>query len=389
MTTQYQLIILGEKSSFESELLLLLYKNLDELGISRDSILKLDETNFSQYKSNAPVFCLYFGKDANNFVHQQYIEILQRDSKLILPIVDNIDLFNKQIPKSIGDINGIQLSNSTELVRVVSCIFEGFGLFRKSRRLFISYKRDESSTVAIQLYEQLEKNGFDVFLDTHSVPKGEPFQDELWHRMVDSDIVIMLNTKSFFKSQWTKCEIAKANALSIGVIQLIWPRQTMDRSSKICVPINLNESDFNNTHYSESNKYVSDGVIENIVRQTESLRARTLAARHNIIIGEFVKISTKSGFEVDLNYDKNIKIKKKDGQCILLVPTIGVPISTTYHGTDVVQHNNIEESYYKSYILYDHLNVRKTWVQHLDWLDGKLPVKTLKLLDAEQWLKTI
>ena len=60
--------------------------------------------------------------------------------------------------------------------------------------------------------EALERNNFDVFLDTHSIKQGEPFQEELWHRMTDCDVIVLLNTKGFLERKWCKKEIAEANA---------------------------------------------------------------------------------------------------------------------------------------------------------------------------------
>lgn len=119
----------------------------------------------------------------------------------------------------------------------------------------------------------MEKAGFDVFLDTHSIRPGEPFQEELWHRMTDSDVVILLNTPNFLDSQWTKEELAKASAMSLGVIQIIWPD---------CSP--LKESDLFKTIQLESEIIGADGCLSNeiifqIISETESIRARTLAAR--------------------------------------------------------------------------------------------------------------
>ena len=74
--------------------------------------------------------------------------------------------------------------------------------------------------MAIQLYEALERNNFDVFLDTHSIKQGEPFQDELWHRMTDCDVIVLLNTKSFLESKWCKEEVAEASVKQIGVLAI-------------------------------------------------------------------------------------------------------------------------------------------------------------------------
>jgi hypothetical protein len=224
MTVKYQLIYIGNSSPFLNKILDSFFNRIDELGMKRDLVSVINPTNFSiEYKRNAPKYCLYFGDSSGNFKDTAILQTLIEDDALILPIVPDINSFLKCVPKELANINGIELTKEQEIDKLVSSILEGLSLLRLSRRLFISYKRDESSRVAIQLYEQLEKAGFDVFLDTHSIRPGEEFQNELWHRLADTDVVVLLNTPNFLKSQWTTEELAKANSMSIGIVQLIWP----------------------------------------------------------------------------------------------------------------------------------------------------------------------
>jgi hypothetical protein len=113
------------------------------------------------------------------------------------------------------------------------------GLLRKRRRLFISYKRTESAMVAQQLYHALDERGFDVFLDTLSVRPAEQFQEHLWHRMTDSDVVILLYTKSAHASGWVEQEIERANGMKITVVQLIWPGVSRDPTTLLFEPVYL------------------------------------------------------------------------------------------------------------------------------------------------------
>jgi len=64
--------------------------------------------------------------------------------------------------------------------------------------VFVSYRRDESRTGAVQLHDELSARGGDVFLDTHDIIPGDLFQEMLWHRLADCDVVIMLGTKENF-----------------------------------------------------------------------------------------------------------------------------------------------------------------------------------------------
>ena len=110
------------------------------------------------------------------------------------------------------------LSPDKRLDAITNLVLENLGLLRRTRRLFISYRRSNSSHEALQLRHELDARGYDVFLDTHSVPRGDDFQEVLWHRLADSDVVVMLDTPGFMTSRWTKEELAQAEAMTIGMI---------------------------------------------------------------------------------------------------------------------------------------------------------------------------
>lgn len=390
MITKYQIIKIGSDNPFYKEVLDTFYHHIEELGLAKESIIEIDENNFkTEYKGNAPTFCLYFGSDSGVFKNIDLLEILIKDANLILPIASDITKFKFQIPKELENVNGFELATTNDIEKLVSCILEGLSLLRLSRRLFISYKRDESSTVAIQLFEQLEKNGFDVFLDTHSIRPGEPFQEELWHRMADTDVVVLLNTPGFLNSNWTTQELAKANSMSIGILQVIWPSHKLERDAELSIPLQLSDSDFGNKILKKPTSYLNPNTISKIISQVESLRARSLASRQDNIITEFIASSNRVGKKADLQSEKFITIKRSDGKELVIIPTVGVPQAFTYNQSEELVARIKSKNVAGAFLLFDHRNIREKWIKHLDWLDNYLPVKTIKIVKAEEWLKTI
>ena len=390
MTTQYQIILIGSENPFKKEILETVFCHIAELGLIKESILIIDQDNFKkEYKANAPTFCLYFGKDDGIFLNLDILSILIIDATLILPIVADLNQFRKLIPETLENVNGFELSTINEVEKLVSCILEGLSLLRLSRRLFISYKRDESSAVAIQLFEQLERNGFDVFLDTHSIRPGEPFQEELWHRMADTDVVVLLNTPGFLKSNWSTQELAKANSMSIGILQLIWPTHKLERDAEISIPYILTDLNFVNNIFNHSTSYLTDITVNQIVSQVESLRARSLASRQDNLVTEFISSANKIGIKVNLQPEKFIILTNSDGKKLVIIPTVGVPRAFTYNQSEELVSKIKSKSIEGAYLLYDHRNIREKWLKHLTWLDNYLPIKTIKIVKAEEWLKKI
>jgi hypothetical protein len=390
MNTKYQLIFIGDKNILIDEIKKIFLSHIIELGLKEEFFEFIDHNDFkTTYKANAPAFCLYFGNVNGNYADLDILKILLTKASLILPIVNDLAEFKKYIPHELRKINGFQLSSAEDIERLVSNILEGLSLLRLTRRLFISYKRDESSTVAIQLFEQLEKSGFDVFLDTHSIRPGEVFQDELWHRLADTDVVVLLNTPGFLKSNWATQELAKANSMSIGIVQLIWPKHKEEVDAELSIPLQLSEADFGNLKFSNFKSYLINATIKKIVNEVESLRARSLAARQNNIITEFIKAATKLSVPINLQAEKFIIMERKDGKYIVIIPTVGVPQAFTYHQCEELVKQIKSKDVVGTYLLYDHINIREKWIEHLAWLDQYLKVKTIKIFEVENKIKQL
>src|SRR3546814_19332699 len=95
------------------------------------------------------------------------------------------------------------------MTELASTMLECVGLLRRQRRVFVSYRRVESRAAALQLHDLLASRGFDVFFDTHDIRPGDPFQDVLWHRLVDSAVMVMLEKPTYFDSLWTRQTIGR------------------------------------------------------------------------------------------------------------------------------------------------------------------------------------
>ena len=167
---------------------------------------------------------------------------------------------------------------------------------RKSRRVFTSYKRLETAGVAHQLFDRVIKNGFAPFLDSYSIRPADNFQEELFHRMTDCDVLIQLHSPSFFESDRDRQEVEEANLKQIGTIAILWPESKLSSHSHLCIPITLYTYGFKNEQIGDTSTLI-ECIINCIISHVKSIRARNLAARYDSIFGEFIaeakKISQK------------------------------------------------------------------------------------------------
>ncbi len=97
------------------------------------------------------------------------------------------------------------------------------GIGTQDRRVFISYRRNESLEIAEQLFEELPKFGFDVFVDRFRVPPGIDFQERLTDELSDKAMVLVLESPSILLSQWTEYELAFAKKHDLGHLAIHLP----------------------------------------------------------------------------------------------------------------------------------------------------------------------
>lgn len=394
MNYKYQLILLGADLPIKQDILTTINEQLIHLGLPNDSIKIIEPNNFEhEYKGNQPTFAIYFGDESGDFKDLDITEKLIKDGTMILPIYFNDGAFGSEIPKKLENQNGL-LYNDLELSKIANIVLQSFELLRSARKVFISYRRTESTSVAIQLFEALESYNFDVFLDTHSIEKGEPFQEELWHRMTDCDVIVLLNTPDFLESRWCKEEFAEAAAKQIGIVQLVWPNhkiKDIDLSSHLSYPLQLGVNDFENNDYSDKDKSkLLEHIVDEIISKVESVRARNLAARQDNLITEFRNIAEKNGRIITIQPEKILTEDLPNGSRIIYIPTIGIPQSTNCQSAEIKRELlGYEEVSIR--LIYDDLRIRDKWLKHLDWLNEnfKKDIRTLKKQDFEKWLQTM
>ncbi|MBS1687460.1 MAG: toll/interleukin-1 receptor domain-containing protein [Bacteroidetes bacterium] len=387
MDYYYQLVTLGDVDELSENILDVLWRKIDELGIAKKNFKIINEISFASYVKNCPTYCLYFGSKTGNFQSIAATEKLIQTGSLILPIFFEENKFAIHIPKILEKYNGFLYNNANKIESIVALILEGWGLLRSSRKLFISYKRTESRSVAIQLYEEFEKNGFDVFLDTHSIKPGDIFQDELWHRMTDCDVIVVLNTPNFLNSFWCKEEIAEANGKLIGIVQLVWPNHKLENIAELCLPISLKDSDFVDKIYDDKNKSLfSDHQIDKIISNVESVRARNLVSRQNSIINELLNTAQSMGIHLTLQPERYLSQKLSGDQDRIYIPTVGIPQSFDCNRSEELINNIAKHKVANIYLVYDHIRIRDQWLKHLAWLNDYLKVQTRQIKDVQSWL---
>jgi hypothetical protein len=386
--TKYQIVIFtNDADEHAATLRQTLKKRLTELGVNADAIVFFDEKTFLSMDQKAPTVSAFIST-AKNPNPQPLIDQLVRNGTIVVPVVTKLSEFNHYVVGALSGINGMELkADDPDLERVAGVLLEGLNLLRRSRRLFISYRRSESQTIAIQLYEALDHHGFDVFLDTVSIRPGDPFQEILWHRLADTDVILLLDTPGFMESRWTVQELARANSTSIQMLQVVWPSHKLEASAAFSKAIMLKKEELTNSALTGSDARLIPGAVDKLTVEAESLRARALAARYAYLTEEFCADARSLGLAPYVQPERFITVEPKAGLLVAVVPTIGIPDAMRYQ--EIANQIAKQPTKHKEVVLlFDERGIYSKWLAHIKWLDGhSLPVRSLQVADSASWLR--
>lgn len=379
----YQIGLLGGYHQHEKQLQETIGRRFRDLGYTEDDFSVLRGDELLGRERRAPLAVIYFGHAKANEEDSQALVDVLKDSAVVLPVVEDIASFSVNVPIQLRHINGVQIDpDDPKFERDVGTIIENFRLLRKDRRLFISYKRDDSRRIALQLYEALDARGFDVFLDTHGVPPGADFQAVLWHRLADSDVVVLLDTPNFFESRWAREELTRANATSIQVLHLLWPGRSPPAEAALSSFLALEEEDFCESNFG-GDGVLLDNVVKRIFVEVEALRARALASRHRYLVDAFCDEARRLGVEVDVQPSRHIVFRGTENEGFVM-PLVGVPSARRLH--EVYDALFKEESTKVVWALFDNRGLLSSTIDHLSWLNISLPLKAVSVYDVAKAL---
>lgn len=374
----YELAILGNVSHQQRQTLVATLDGLVgefDLVVGNDLLIH-DCDSVAERNKAAAFAAVYFGE--GDPIDVEVVERLIQASVPVIPTVAADANFGAQIPISLQSSNGcMRRADDPHMTELAGALLECIGLLRRQRRVFVSYRRIESRSAALQLHDLLASRGFDVFLDTHDIRPGDPFQDVLWHRLVDSDVMVMLDTPGYFDSRWTRQEIGRARAKDIQVLRVIWPAHTPNKLTDLAETIYLDSEDLEG-----GDGPLALDVVEKIALHVERLRSRSIAARYMSITGKLRADVEKIGAAVEgVGAHRAIAVRLIDGSKVWAYPIVGVPTAEILN--DIAQKAKASDQQGVPVLVYDHIGIRDSWSAHLKWLDEQIrAVRAVKVSEA-------
>lgn len=375
----YELAILGNPPGEKRRMLEATLKDLIadfELQVGDDVAIRSAE-DFDKRNIRAATAAVYF---CDGHIHDRaVIETIVFANVPIIPIVPEGESFSL-VPKIVAGANGLmERADDSAMTEIATALLECVGLLRKQRRVFISYRRQESRIAAVQLHDALSAKCFDVFLDTHKIRPGEPFQDVLWNRLSDCDVLIMLDTPGYFDSRWTREEIGRARVKNIHVLRVVWPNNTPNKMTDLAETIYLEDNQFK-----ESGDQIVEASVDEIVLAVERLRSRSIAARYLAIAGKLRAEAIKAGVTVTgLGAFRAMEIILLNGEKVWAYPVVGIPNAELLN--EIAEKGTSSSNVLPPIMVYDHLGVNQSWASHLEWLNSEIEAVDLLKVSEAGW----
>jgi hypothetical protein len=282
---------------------------------------------------------------------------LMKNGIPIVPVASTEKQFGVEFPNHVGALNGLCLDTSG-VQGIVLALLECASLLPRQRRVFISYRRDEASEAALQLYASLSARLFDVFLDTHDIHPGQHFQEVLWQRLCDCDVLLFLDTPRYFESRWTDAEFGRAQWRGIPFLRAAWPGVALNDRAQLSATIDLETSDF------APSAHLTDEAIKKICDGIEEIRTKSVASRYQQLISTLRNSVERGRGKVEgLSLRRSLIVATPNGKRIAVYPALGVPTSYTLY--DATRDNHQPPVA----VVYDDAGIEeREWKAHMEWI---------------------
>ncbi len=416
---QYQVLLLGPdkdkscpsltnvSSTRGTQFVKELAERIQDLGLHPDTHFLLT-SDVRRMNPDSPAVVVWFD-NANTASHEETRELenLADRGIPIFPVVDSLDGYPSRVPPLLQPLNGKPWDKRDE---VITGTLTALGLLRSAKRVFISYKRSETTGIARQLFRELQLRGYQAFLDTARIAPGKDVQADLVSELANVDVIILLHSKEALNSIWVMEEIIDAHIRGTEVIDLLFHDAKRQSDLDLAIPYDVPPGSVNNFGDGESIT-LAEPFLERLLTDVERYRIRSVQTRRNRIIRQLtedaetlnIPVANRLTGSIAMPHVPYLEFTLAGSNVVAAIVSQGIPDSREVHSRDSVIKSaanaavSFSSTISSSRIVYDEYGVLNDDLRHLGWLNhltksaagtASAPaVETLRLCDAFQWLK--
>jgi hypothetical protein len=277
----------------------------------------------------------------------------------LVPVASDQDNFATEFPGALGALNGVPMTQSPAIL--AASLLEASSLIPRQRRVFLSYPRKESTEAALQLYTELCALQYDVFLDIHGILPGEHFQEVLWQRLCDCDVLVYLDTPTYFEGRWTDLELSRASLSKLAMLRVGWTRVEATNIHLISGQVQLQDFDL------AANGHIQPDAMTKILENIELYRSKSVAIRYQDLVGKLTaSVEAAGGKVLGASSRKGLVLSVKNEE-IVVDPKLRVPTSESFYEASLEEHSPPVA------VIYNEEGIEeRTWKAHMKWLGDRL-----------------
>lgn len=302
MSAPYRLVVLGAEAAWREEVVAACEQALDD-QVGRPGAVAIEDAfrpPGDPADSPPQTVVVFLAEDVSRDDDGLVAQLGEARQQLVavLPVVrPDADVF-AVLPEVVRPLNAVLWERGGEAA--TGAILRLLGLSERDRRLFLSYRRNDTSSLALQLREHLGRRAFDVFLDRFSVPPAADFQRRIDVELSDKAFVLLLESSSVRGSTWVQHEVAYALSHGISVLALSLP-DTPAGSRFAAVDeafrLRLADNDLEPAadRVGSDDRVLSGAALEAVLDEVENRYARQLRRRRAALFGSLAEWLWQAG----------------------------------------------------------------------------------------------
>ncbi len=150
----------------------------------------------------------------------------------------------------------------------------------------------------------------------------------------------------------------------------------------------MNKSDFDKPLFGDVTKgRLILSKVKEVINLIEAVRARNLASRQDALITEFSQAGHNNKVELNLQFCRYLTQELPSGKRIVYIPTIGIPQSINCHNSQRLIEKIEDKEIDSIHLIYDDMSIRNSWLNHLEWLNKRLEIQTIKKQEFNTWFQ--
>lgn len=234
-------LLIDERDDFVEEVQTTILDELEGLGLVNEAAEELDALDWQsglarvwrvpeqkgiwKLTTDDPAACIVLSPDDEpGPALKTAAKAALDEGHLVIPVARTRDGWRDSLPEFLHDHNVGFWDEPDERKRILRTVLDEIGFGERDRRVFISYRRDDGSAMAWQLYRELSTMGFDVFLDQADVRRGEIVQEKIYEAIDDKGFLLVLESPTAHESPWIEAEITASMRLDdLPFLLLTWP----------------------------------------------------------------------------------------------------------------------------------------------------------------------